>query len=235
MGNPRRESDERSDSRISGANRRISGGADRLSGGLAARHKSRTTGGTCGTLAACFLDMFTEPAPLTAAASASSAAEAQVRPVTAVSTRSLRFWLGHKTYWASQIGGWGGGLLLGIWGELMRQEPQQDTDGHSGAVIYVSTLMGIVISHALRWVILRWRWKEQPLRSLIPRMIAASLVCGAALAAVVMPLEVRVWEKAGPGLIALVVVWLSLHFMAWGGIYFGYHYYAQLRRRGSRS
>ncbi|RYD31818.1 MAG: sensor histidine kinase, partial [Verrucomicrobiaceae bacterium] len=33
----------------------------------------------------------------------------------------------------------------------------------------------------------------------------------------------------GPGLVSLVIVWLSLHFIAWSGIYFGWHYYVQLQ------
>lgn len=168
--------------------------------------------------------MFTEPATALIPA---SAAEGLLR--VPASDRGARFWLGHKTYWACQIGGWGGGLLLGIWGELLKPDPEPNPGRRPSLVIYVSTVMGLLISHVFRWVILHWRWKEQRLPTLIPRVIAASLVSGAVLASVTMPMESWLWQKAGPGLISLVMVWLSLHFIAWAGIYFGYQYYAQLQ------
>lgn len=167
---------------------------------------------------------------LTEISSHAPAAEGPARAASVASSeRGLRFWLGHKIYWASQIGGWGGGLLLGIWGELLKPDPEPNPGRRPSVVIYVSTVMGLLISHVLRWVILRWRWKEQRLPALIPRVITGSLLCGAALASVTMPLEAGIWNEAGPGLISLVVVWLSLHFVAWSGIYFGYHYYVQLQ------
>ncbi|MES2705853.1 MAG: histidine kinase [Verrucomicrobiota bacterium] len=168
--------------------------------------------------------MFTEPA-IAPVPSPSAAGQARA----ASSEQGPRFWLGHKTYWACQIGGWGSGLLLGIWGELLKPDPEPEPSRRASLVIYVSTVMGLLISHVFRWVILHWRWKEQRLPALIPRVIAGSLVSGVALASITMPMEGWLWQKAGPGLISLVIVWLSLHFTAWAGIYFGYHYYVQLQ------
>lgn len=98
-----------------------------------------------------------------------------------------------------------------------------------GTVFY--STVAVALTHAYRWVILSGKWKDKKLAALAPRVVVASLICGAILTALSWTMDRPTWEAEGfgAGLAALLVVWLSLQIVAWSGAYFSLHYYVQLQ------
>lgn len=145
--------------------------------------------------------------------------------------RDRRFWLGHRAYWYCQLVGLSLGAGLGCWAAWL--EPATgDSIAMAWLRVFVTSSLTLAITHAYRWQILAGRWKDLGLRSLIPRVLAASLLSGIMLATGSRMIDPGGWaraiEKAGgsASIVMLVSIWFALNFVGWSLLYFGYHYHA---------
>ena len=106
----------------------------------------------------------------------------------------------------------------------------------NGVAVYLyAALVGILCSHGLRAVIQRRHWLDLPPLRALPRVLAASIVAGCAITAVVTlawPLAFgwRALRQAGFAWIPAVVAIWSITVFVWMMIYFGVHYFERLQR-----
>jgi two-component system, LytTR family, sensor kinase len=118
-----------------------------------------------------------------------------------------------RRYWWCHLGGWGAWAALSApfapWLPLV-----------------VLTLAGVVATHTFRNVIHRYGWRELPLQSLAPRIVAASVVCGGLMTVANAP-----WTAGQVSLAQHYVFFGSFSgiSLGWFVVYFGYHYRKRLR------
>src|ERR1700678_524917 len=85
-----------------------------------------------------------------------------------------------RLYVLLQSGGWGTMLVLNIWTTIVLPEHSPVWNMATELAVSVLTLAsGLLITHFLRPLMARWKWKQLGLRSLIPRLIALSVVASA--------------------------------------------------------
>ncbi len=142
-----------------------------------------------------------------------------------------------RLYVLLQAAGWGGFMTLCTWVTL--EFPDKDEKwplATSLAVMAMVLLSGLLISHCMRPVLGRWRWKELGWRRLIPRMVAAALVASA-----ILNVSVSLWLHGVIGLpwnttFSVPMVFVaqllqhSILFFAWLCLYFFYHLFDRLNR-----
>lgn len=140
-------------------------------------------------------------------------------------------------YWSAQLLGWG--LYFGL--SMVASYLDGSYDPRMWDVLLPELLTGIGISHALRAVIIRRRWLEQPIGMVLPRIMLASVVMG--LAAFLI--ESVLISFALDGLEAVlgrmplehmgrVVNWSAL-LAVWSFLYFAYGYFMRHRREEIRN
>jgi hypothetical protein len=142
-----------------------------------------------------------------------------------------------RLYVLLQAGGWGGFLALCSW--VMVEFPDKDEKWElsiSLAVMAMVLLSGLLISHLMRPILERWRWKELGWRRLLPRMLAAAFVASA-----VLNITVTLWIHGAMGLpwntnFSVPMVFVaqllqhSILFFAWLCLYYFYHLFDRLNR-----
>jgi len=144
-----------------------------------------------------------------------------------------RYWPA-RAYWLCQIGGWGGwafvNSILSFW-----FQPSQVSK--TVVTAFALSIAGMASSHVLRWWIRRQGWIHiEPLKA-VPRLVAASIVCGIVNtnAMVVLTLFVMRYyqphELKASVYVANVAFWSTV-ILFWSVIYFGLHYFEKSRRAG---
>lgn len=140
-------------------------------------------------------------------------------------------------YWSAQLLGWG--LYFGL--SMVASYLDGSYDPRMWDVLLPELLTGIGISHALRAVIIRRRWLEQPIGMVLPRIMLASVVMGLAA----FFIESVLISFALDGLEAVlgrmplehmgrVVNWSAL-LAVWSFLYFAYGYFMRHRREEIRN
>src|SRR5476649_280424 len=82
-----------------------------------------------------------------------------------------------RVYVICQAGGWGFFLGLSLVMSIMFGEPQQHRDRLCVIALQVMVAtMGLLLVHFSRWLIERWGWKQLGWRTLVPRVLALSVV-----------------------------------------------------------
>jgi two-component sensor histidine kinase len=142
-----------------------------------------------------------------------------------------------RLYVLFQLGGWGAIFSLEAWSAIAF--PEHDsmwTLGTTLAIALMGFCSGILISHCLRPLMGRWRWKELGWRSLLPRL----LVAGIGAAAIWIGFEC-IWVHSVLGLpwntrysVPMVVVmeefYNAILFSGWLCLYFFYNLFDRLNR-----
>ncbi len=144
-----------------------------------------------------------------------------------------------RLYVLFQSCGWGALVLEQVWTTLAF--PNHDADGHWGqtttlAVIVMTFSAGLLLTHFLRPLMERWKWKQLGSRSLLPRLVITSLATAAVwsgFAALWLHGIVGIaWNTSyWPPLIFLLQVfcWGVLLF-GWLCLYYFYHLFDRLNR-----
>jgi hypothetical protein len=140
-------------------------------------------------------------------------------------------------YWAVQLAGWT--LYAAVFG-LSLWLGGKYTEGHGWALL-ITVLIGLVVSHALRAMLLRQRLTERPMGLALPRLALVALSLGAAAALVQVLLHDLLFRAAEPilggpaaGIVELVISWTIL-LLGWGICYFAWHWFVRGRREEIRS
>lgn len=132
-----------------------------------------------------------------------------------------------KLYWIFQIGGWSlYGLLTIISGPIVTDDK---LNAPLLALFISETLFFFVTSHLYRSVIITQKWLNDTMKSLIPKVIAATLVMGFLIyvlrVAISYILGIFNEELYQPGNIIGLTTTNALIFFLWSLFYFIYHYF----------
>ncbi len=142
-----------------------------------------------------------------------------------------------KLYVLFQSLGWSGLLALNIWMTVAFPDPDARWDLTTSVAVYVMLMAeGLLLTHFLRPVIARWKWKQLGWRSLIPRIIATAFVLSALWYALLYS-----WIHGVVGLpwnskySTLLIVACdecvgAMFFSAWLCLYFFYNVFERLNR-----
>ncbi|MCB0764371.1 MAG: histidine kinase [Flavobacteriales bacterium] len=140
-------------------------------------------------------------------------------------------------YWATQVVGWGAftGLFL-LWNYFSGTLTADVTE-----VILLVFCVGVGISHVFRWAILRNRWLERDLGTVLPRLALYSLLLGIGAFLVLGIIHDLTFRSFRPlltappmDLFARVVNWTVL-LLLWSLCYLGYAYFIRHRREEIRN
>jgi hypothetical protein len=128
-------------------------------------------------------------------------------------------------YWKCQLVGWSfHGLMTLVIPTLY--------GGLRGTVIaraLLGVVLGIALTDQLRRHMQRNGWLHLPLRRLVPRIIAASLVIAAATVLALLPLLGRIIPPGRAGPLSAVFAGHTAVVLVWSGIYLTVHYLQGLR------
>jgi len=118
-----------------------------------------------------------------------------------------------RRYWLCHLGGWT------LWGGLSAPlAPWQP--------LVALVLTGMIATHQFRNVIHRRGWRLLPLPQLVPRVLAASLVCGALMTGVNLPWTLG---EVSPGQQFAFFWSFSGISFGWFVVYFAFHYRERVR------
>ena len=139
-------------------------------------------------------------------------------------------------YWWCQACGWGLLLLINV---ATTQAFTDVTGRMIGSFVWLS-VVGILVTHALRSLILRRAWIERPIAKLLPRIVAMNallallLVSAMWLYFLVLPFPAPVsWSRSGVQAMSMYLIFLFNDFIIltlWSGIYFGVAYFERQQR-----
>jgi sensor histidine kinase YesM len=142
-----------------------------------------------------------------------------------------------RLYVLLQAAGWGTFLTVFTFMEI--ELPDKDDKWAQAtqlAVGCIVILVGLLISHGMRPVMARWRWKELGWRRLLPRLLVMTLVVSV-LQNVVVSLWIHgvvglPWNTSHsvPIIFALQIFQNGILFFAWLCLYFFYHVFDRLNR-----
>jgi len=142
-----------------------------------------------------------------------------------------------RLYVLFQVGGWGAILCLETWSSIAF--PEHDAVWNLSTTLAVALLgfcSGLLISHCLRPLMARWRWKELGWRSLLPRLVAAAFAAAAVWigfeclwvhGVVGLPWNTR---YAIPQVLVMEELYTGILFCSWLCLYFFYHLFDRLNR-----
>ena len=142
-----------------------------------------------------------------------------------------------RLYVLFQLGGWGAILGLETWSSIAF--PEHDAVWNLSTTLAVALLgfcSGLLISHSLRPLMARWRWKELGWRSLLPRLVAAAFAAAAVWigfeclwvhGVVGLPWNTR---YSIPQVLVMEELYTGILFCSWLCLYFFYHLFDRLNR-----
>lgn len=137
----------------------------------------------------------------------------------------------NKLYWTCQLAGWSvyaalGELMIYVFAKVSWVNVLQPP---------VFCTIALLLSHAYRRIIRRWRWTEMPLAAQLPRIMLASFVLAALLNSIATLLLIFVFrlftvaEFRPSYLLGYMVQWGTIY-LVWSLLYFGFHH-VEIRRR----
>src|ERR1700685_1120859 len=143
----------------------------------------------------------------------------------------------NRLYVLFQAGGWGALLAVDIWTTI--EFPEHDSIWNQTTELAVGVLTlasGLLITHLLRPLMERWKWKQLGLRSLIPR-----LLCMALAASTVWYTLDSLWIHSVIGLpwntrfsipmaLAMEIIYASILLTGWLCLYYFYHLFDRTNR-----
>jgi len=142
-----------------------------------------------------------------------------------------------RLYVLFQSAGWGVFLALEVWTTIAVPDHESKWPlGTELAVLCMSLATALLLTHFLRPIMARWKWKELGWRSLLPRLVAMALAASAAWNAFeclwihgVLGLP---WNTkySVPLVLTMEVFYASFLFFAWLCLYFFYHLFDRLNR-----
>ena len=142
-----------------------------------------------------------------------------------------------KLYVLFQSLGWTGLLALNVWMTLAFPDPDARWDMPTTvAVFFMLMAEGLLLTHFLRPIMARWKWKQLGWRSLIPRIVATafalSAVWYALLYAWIHGIVGLPWNSKYSLVLILVcdLCFGAFFFSAWLCLYFFYNVFERLNR-----
>ena len=147
---------------------------------------------------------------------------------------SLRDFLYNKTgqYWLAQVLGWGGYFTLVY---FVNDKLQEDD-------LWINLLAGvfvlrILITHAFRWVVIRFNWFRYKPAGILWRTVLACMVMGSVDTILGFILNDTLtlpepfdWEEVTVRVVILDSFVSSIFFAMWSAIYFAFHYVGKSRQ-----
>jgi sensor histidine kinase YesM len=142
-----------------------------------------------------------------------------------------------RLYVLLQVAGWGTFLAVFTWATIVFPEKEEKwplvTELSVGAIVFLS---GLLISHCMRPIMARWRWKELGWRRLLPRLVFMAFA-----AATVQNGFTSLWIHGVVGLpwntnYSVPMVYFfqefqdSILYFGWLCLYFFYHVFDRLNR-----
>lgn len=139
-----------------------------------------------------------------------------------------------RLYWSLQIGGWAFYAFVQIVGSRIANGPEWV---NAKRIIFLSceAFMCLLLTHALRQLINRWRWFNFGLARLIPRVVIGSLILAVVIyflkILVSIPLDEyhRVVAFNINNFIGLTLVYYGIFFV-WSVLYFVYTYFERYNK-----
>jgi signal transduction histidine kinase len=140
-------------------------------------------------------------------------------------------------YVLCQAAGWGSLFTMGIWATVVLPNPDSDK-ALSVTIAYVTmwTGFGLLLSHAQRPFIGRWRWKQLGWRPLFPRIIGMSVVASAvwclAFYGYIQGILREPWPAKVSPVLLIALCWFQYAILmaGWLCLYFFYHLFERLNR-----
>jgi two-component system LytT family sensor kinase len=137
-------------------------------------------------------------------------------------------------YWGAQLGGWLTYALLLILATYAEDETGAENT-HLDQNFWISLLMlialGLLITHGMRWLLLRWNWLRLSFAPLIPRVVLLSLFCATVLTFCDLAFSSLLSnfhkELYTPLHLLINMLALTLLMLLWNAIYFTYHFFRQ--------
>jgi len=142
-----------------------------------------------------------------------------------------------KLYVLFQSLGWSGLLALNVWMTIAFPDPDAKWDLVTTIAVFVMLMAeGLLLTHVLRPVMGRWKWKQLGWRSLVPRIIATAFALSATWYALLYTYIHGIvglpWNSKY-SLVLIAVCDLSFgafFFSAWLCLYFFYNVFERLNR-----
>ena len=132
-------------------------------------------------------------------------------------------------YWGAQLGGWF------VYGMLTILATYADNPTKMNAQFWISLLLmiasGLAITHLMRLFLLRRNWLRRKFSPLVPRILAASIVCATVFVVLIhatswMLERENTFNKSFFNLELLIDIFSSaLLMILWNSIYFTYHFF----------
>jgi hypothetical protein len=136
-------------------------------------------------------------------------------------------------YWTCQLAGWFTAAGVNLLFVLLSRDERQPPLGKFVVTFAASAPIAIAWTHVLRGVMRRRRWLLLGLAGLLPRVIAASFVIGAAIAISAAPVWLVVFggglAEVSSGTAMGILGW-SWGVLAWSVVYLGVHYFERWRQ-----
>jgi hypothetical protein len=142
-----------------------------------------------------------------------------------------------RLYVLFQVVGWGTFLAVDVWATLAL--PEKDDGWNAYASVCANSMFylgGLLLTHVLRLLMARWRWKELGWRRLLPRLVvmatASSIVLNTFEWSWIHGLCGLPWHANHPVplILCLQVFEVTILFSAWLCFYFLYHVFDRLNR-----
>jgi hypothetical protein len=142
-----------------------------------------------------------------------------------------------RLYVLFQAGGWGTMMVVEVWTTVVVPEHNPIWSLSTEVAVIVMTIAsGLLVTHLLRPIMARWKWKQMGLRSLIPRIVgmavAASIVWYSADSLWLHTIVGLPWNTSIPipMALALEVFYASILIFVWLCLYYFYHLFDRLNR-----
>lgn len=136
-----------------------------------------------------------------------------------------------KLYWISQLTGWSIYVLL-MW--ILNRLDGQSMNWYFFLNLLTTFLLGIIISHGYRMLIIQLNWLKFKIVQLIPRVLLTSILCGGVLfflhSFISEVLIAGEWPNYAGLEILQTTINLAVIFMLWSLLYFLFHFIQNYRK-----
>jgi two-component system, LytTR family, sensor kinase len=139
----------------------------------------------------------------------------------------------NRLYWSLQLGGW---LLYAVIQIVSSHVASQAITGKRALFFLTEAALCLMITHAFRHWLNRWKWISRSMPKLIPGALLAVFLMGILLYFVRIPVNVafgRLFDPRAAFVPATILgqsVFYSILFFFWTVFYFTYHYFSQYNK-----